>query len=86
LHLWTLKRKAKAISNRFSILEYSCPLWFRCNCWVGLRVVQGDNFNQLERRGLHNINSHVAHTIDADEDQPPGLIANKTLIDDSENF
>ncbi len=39
--------------------------------------MQGDNFIQLERRGLqllHNINSHVAHTIDDDDDQMQDFI------------
>ena len=76
LHLWTLKRKANAVSNRVSIREYACPLHFRCNCRVGLRVVQGDYIIQLERRGLHHINSHVAHTIDDDAEA-------QELIDDS---
>jgi hypothetical protein len=73
LHLWTLKRKANAVSNGVSIREYACPFRFRCSCLVGLRIVQGDLFIQLERRGLHHINSHVAHTI-GDDDQAPDLI------------
>ena len=79
MHLWTLKRTATAVSNGVSIREYSCPLHFRCNCRVSLRVVHGDHFIQLERRGLHHINSHVAHTIDDnDQAQVP-----QDLIDDS---
>ena len=39
----------------------------------GLHIVQGDHFIQLERRGLHHINSHVAHTI-GDHDQAPDHI------------
>jgi hypothetical protein len=45
--------------------------------------VQVDNFIQLERCGLHNINSHVAHTIDDDEDQHQDLIDN---ADDYDGF
>ena len=78
LHLWTLKRTANAVSNGVSIREYACPLRFRCNCRVGLRVVQGDRFIQLERRGLHHINSHVAPTIDDDAEAP-------ALLDDSDD-
>ncbi len=74
LHLLTLKCKANAVSNRVSIRKYSCPLLFRCNCRVGLRVVQGDHFNNLARRGLHHINSHVGHSIDDDDVHPPDLI------------
>ncbi len=73
LHLWTLKRKANAVSNGVSIREYACPLRFRYSCRVGLRIVQGGRFIQLERRGLHHINSHVAHKI-GDHDQAPDLI------------
>ncbi len=69
LHLWTLKSKANSVSNGVSIREYCCPLPFLCNCQVGLRVVQGDHFIQLERRGLHHINSHVSLTMDDDDDQ-----------------
>ena len=43
-----------------------------------MRVVQGDNFIQLERRGLHHINSHVAPTIDDDAEAP-------ALLDDSDD-
>ncbi len=78
LHLWTPKRKANAVSNGVSIREYSCPLRFRCNCLVGVSFVQGDNFIHLRRRGLHHINSHVAHTID-NYDQA------QDLIDDSDD-
>ncbi len=75
LHLWALKCKANAVSNRVSICKYACPLRFkfRCSCRVGLHIVQGNHFIQLERRGLHHINSHVAHTI-GDNDQAPDLI------------
>jgi hypothetical protein len=82
LHLWTLKRTTNAVSNGVSIREYSCPLRFRYNCRVGLRVVQGDNFIPLERRGLHHINSHVAHTID-DNDEAQDLIDDS---DDNDDF
>jgi hypothetical protein len=77
LHLWTLKRKATLSPNGVSMREHSRPLWFRCNCRVGLRVVQGNHLIQLERRGLYHINSHVGHTID-DDDQA------QDRIDDSD--
>ena len=35
--------------------------------------MKGNHFIQLERRGLHHINSHIAHTI-GDDDQAPDLI------------
>ncbi len=68
-----------------SIREYSCPLRFRCNGRVGLRVVQGDHFIHLERRGLHHINSHVAHTID-DDDQAQDLIDDSDDNDDIDDY
>ena len=34
----------------------------------------GDHFIQLERRGLHHINSHVAHSFDDDDMQPPDIM------------
>ena len=40
--------------------------------------MQGDHFIQLERRGLHHLNSHVAHTIDYDAEA-------QDLIDDSDD-
>ena len=40
---------------------------------LGLHIVQGDHFIQLERRRLHHINSHVAHTI-GDDDKAPDLM------------
>ena len=39
-------------------------------CRVGLRIVEGVGYVQLERRGLHNINSHVDET---NYDEPPEL-------------
>ncbi len=40
--------------------------------------MQGTHFIQLERRGLHHINSNVAHTIDDDAEA-------QDLIDDSDD-
>ena len=69
MHLWTLKREttdAKGVTIR----EFECPLRFVCQCRVGLRIVEGVGYVQLERRGLHNINSHVDET---NYDEPPEL-------------
>ena len=52
------------------IREFECPLRFVCQCRVGLRIVEGVGYVQLERRGLHNINSHVDET---NYDAPPEL-------------
>ena len=63
LHLWTFKRQANAASNGVTIREFQCPLCFSCECRVGLRTVEGVGFIQLERRGLHHIDSHVGSNI-----------------------
>ena len=39
--------------------EYECPLRFVCDSRVGLRTVEGVGYIQLERRGVHHIDSHV---------------------------
>ncbi len=82
LHLWTLKLQAKAVSNGVSIHNYSCPLLFRCNCRVGMRVVEGGGLIQFERRGLHHINSHVRLTMDDGNDEPQDLIDESEEDDD----
>ncbi len=42
-------------------------------------------FFQLERRGLHHINSHVRHTMDAYNDKPQDLIDSSDEDDDSDD-
>ena len=59
MHLWRFKRETKTVSNHVPIREYECPLRFVCDCRVGLRTVEGVGYNQLERRGVHHIDSHV---------------------------
>ncbi len=44
-----------------------------------MRVVQGDIFFPLERRGLHNINSNVGHTMD------DGCGEQQDIIDESDD-
>ena len=73
LHLWTLKSKVHTVSNGVSIREYSCPLRFRCICRVGVRIVKGYNFIQLEQP------CHVGHTMD------DGCDKQQDLIDESED-
>ena len=41
------------------------PSSLRLNCRVGLCTVEGVGYTQLERHGLHHINSHVWHMMDA---------------------
>ena len=59
MHVWTFKRQATAASNEVTIREFQCPLRFICNCSVGLHTVEGVGYIQLERHGLHHIDSHV---------------------------
>ena len=73
LHLWTFKRQANAASNGVTIREFQCPLRFIFNCRVGLRTVEGVGYIQLERRGLHHIDSHPNIVEPDDSDEPPEL-------------
>ena len=74
MHLWTFKRQANAASNGVTIREYQCPLRYICNCRVGLRTVEGVGYIQLERRGLHHIDSHVDANNEPTDDKPPELL------------
>ena len=72
MHLWTLKRETTA-AHGVTIREFKCPLRFVCQCRVGLRIVEGVGYVQLERRGLHHINSHVGANNELNDDEPPEL-------------
>ena len=37
---------------------YRCPLRNRCGCQIGMRVVTGPDYIELQRCGLHDKNSH----------------------------
>ena len=78
LHLWRFKRQANAASNGVTIREFQCPLRFICNCRVGLRTVEGVGFIQLERRGLHHIDSHIGANKEPNDEEydeePPELM------------
>ena len=67
LHLWTLRPQANAVSNGVSIRHY-------CRCRVGLRIVEGTGFIELERIGLHHINSHVGRMMCARKSIMPKLL------------
>jgi len=67
--LWRFKSETTAAKG-VTFREYECPLRFVCDCRVGLRIVEGVGYVQLERRGLHHINSHVDET---NYDEPPEL-------------
>ena len=73
MHLWTFKRQANAASNGVTIREYQCHLRFICNCRVVLRTVEGVGYIQLERRGLHHIDSHVVANNELNDEEPPEL-------------
>jgi hypothetical protein len=59
VHLWQLRRQATSASNGFAIREFQCPMRHLCKCNVGLRIVEGPGFMQLERLGMHDRQSHV---------------------------
>jgi hypothetical protein len=59
VHLWQLRRQANSFSNGFAIREFQCPMLHMYKCNVGLRILEGLDFMQLERCGLHNKLSHV---------------------------
>ena len=61
VHLWQLRRQATSASNGFAIREFQCPMRHlcKCKCNVGLRIVEGPGFMQLERLGMHDRQSHV---------------------------
>ena len=60
VHLWQLRRQATSASNGFAIREFQCPMRHLCKCNVGLRIVEGPRFMQLERLGMHDRQSNVA--------------------------
>ena len=89
MHVWTFKRQATAASNEVTIREFQCPLRFICNCSVGLHTVEGVGYIQLERRGLHYIDSHVAANKepndDEDDEEPSELVRGSDDEDDLES-
>ena len=82
LHLWMFKRQANAVSNGVAIREFQCPLRFKCDCRVGLRTVEGVGYIQLERSGMHHINSHVSSNNELNDDEPPELVEDSNDEDD----
>jgi hypothetical protein len=82
MHLWRFKREINA-ANGTTIREFECPLRFACNCRIGLRTVEGVGYIQLERRGVHHIDSHVQ----PDDEEPPELMGSdgEDEDDDSES-
>jgi hypothetical protein len=59
VHLWQLRRQATSASNGYAISEFQCLMCHLCKCNVGLRIVGGPGFMQLERLGMHDRQSHV---------------------------
>ncbi len=79
VHLWQLRRQTTSASNDFAIHEFQCPMRHSSQCNVGLHIVEGPGFMQLERLGMHDQQSHVTLPHRAlmesieDEDGPPEL-------------
>ena len=75
VHLWQLVRQATtAMSGAATgIRQFTCPIRHLCKCKVGLRIVEGPGFMQLERYGLHDQHSHEI---------PPPPQFNASLEDD----
>ena len=73
MHLWTFKGQANAASNGVIIREFQCPLRSIRNCRVCVRTVEGIGYIQLERRRLHNINSHIGAIKEPNDEEPQEL-------------
>ena len=84
MHLWRFKRETKA-ANGVTIHEFECPLRFVCDCRIGLRTVEGVGYIQLERRGVHHIDSHVNANNELNDDEPPELQGSDDEDDDLES-
>jgi hypothetical protein len=59
VHLWQLRRQATSASNGFAIREFQCLMRHLCKCNIGLCIVEGPGFMQLELLGMHDKHSHV---------------------------
>ena len=80
MHLWRFKREITA-ANGVTIREFECPLRFACDCRVGLRTVEGVGYIQLERHGVHHIDSHVQ----PDDEEPPELMGSDDEDEDDDS-
>ena len=49
VQFWQLRRQATSASNGFAMREFQCLMRHLCKCNVGLRIVEGPGFMQLER-------------------------------------
>jgi hypothetical protein len=81
IHLWRFKREITAAKG-VTIREYECPLRFVCDCRIGLCTVEGVGYIQLERRGVHHIDSHVNANNELNDDEPPELDGSDDEDDD----
>ena len=48
VHLSRLTLQASTASNEYAVREYACPMRHMHKCKVGLRIVEGPGFMQLE--------------------------------------
>ncbi len=82
--MYLSRRQANSFSNGFAISEFQCPMRHMYKSNVGLRIVEGPAFMQLERGGLQDKHSHVTATCRTslgkflDDDLP------ETLVDSSD--
>ena len=59
VHLRRLTLQASTASNGYAVREYACPMRHMYKCKVGLRIIEGQGFMQLEWSALHDKESHV---------------------------
>ena len=59
MHRWQLIRQASTASIGYAVREFGCPMRHMFKCKVGLRIVEGPGFLQLELCGSHDRQSHV---------------------------
>ncbi len=90
VYLWQLKWQANSFSNGFAIREYSCLMRHLHKCNVGMRIVEGPEFMQLELFGMHYRQSHVTpprrallETIE-DTNWPPELVDSDHEVDEED--
>ena len=59
LGLWKLNKVFIRRKSGQKIKVYRCPMNYRCGCEARIRIIIGHDFIQLERHGVHDVNSHV---------------------------
>ncbi len=85
LHLWTFYRKSKRTPAGVCIEEWVCPMRHVLGCFAGIRLVTGHGFEQLERCGHHDKDSHVRRLMSARKSFFPSCETDDEDDDDSED-